>query len=321
MPEEVEFQTKPEIALGQIDRALANGVCVAAWTFDELYGRDGKFLDGLESRQQTFVAEVPVDFHGWVREPKILPEGPENTGSGRTKHYPRLAVGYHSSEVRNLAKHSPVFRKQPWKRYRIKDSQKGPQVWEIKWAVFWRKDRRGLPGRRHTLIVTHNVLSDEMKYFLANATPDEDGVTLPWLLWVAFGRWSIERCFRETKDELGMDHYQVRGWRCVHRHYYITQLSQLFCARMRQQYEQDNGDTEERLTIEQIRGAANAYLDAVDLTPTARREHYQHELDKINYHQRRNRQACKSHTKTRIKRLQQLGIDIDQLPTCQPDDW
>jgi len=106
VPEEVEFQTKPEIALGQIDRALANGVCVAAWTFDELYGRDGKFLDGLESRQQTFVAEVPVDFHGWVREPKILPEGPENTGSGRAKHYPRLAVGYHSSEVRNLAKHS-----------------------------------------------------------------------------------------------------------------------------------------------------------------------------------------------------------------------
>jgi len=321
VPEEVEFHTKPEIALGQIDRALANGVRVAAWTFDELYGRDGKFLDGLESRQQKFVAEVPVDFHGWVREPKILPEGPESTGPGRGKGYPRLAVGYHSSEVRNLAKHSPVFRKQPWQRYRIKDSQKGPEVWEIKWAVFWRKDRRGLPGRRHTLIIARNVLSDEMKYFLANGTPGKDEVTLEWLLWVAFGRWSVERCFRETKDELGMDHYQVRGWRCVHRHYYITQLSQLFCARVRQQYEQDNGDPQERLTIEQIRGAASAYLDAADLTPSARRERYQHELDKINYHQRRNRQAAKSHTKTRIERLLQLGIDADQLPTCQPDDW
>ena len=65
----MEFQTKPETALGQIDRALANGVRVAAWTFDELYGRDGKFLDGMESREQVIVGEVPVDFHGWGREP------------------------------------------------------------------------------------------------------------------------------------------------------------------------------------------------------------------------------------------------------------
>ncbi len=317
----MEFHTKPETALGQIDRALANGVYIAAWTFDELYGRDGKFLDGLESRKQVFVGEVPVDFHGWVREPKILQEGPENTGRGRPKEYPRLAVGYHSSEVRNLAKYSPVFRKQAWQRYRIKDSQKGPEVWEIKWAVLWRKDRDGLPGRQHTLIVARNVLSGEMKYFVANRVPGEDGVTLEWLLWVAFGRWSVERCFRETKDELGMDHYQVRGWRCLHRHYYITQLSQLFCARVRQEYEQEAGDLEARLTIEQVRGATCVYLEAANLSPTARRERYQQELDKIDYHQRRTRQACKSHTKTRIERLLQLGIDVEQLPTCQPDDW
>ncbi len=317
----MEFQTKPEIALGQIDRVLANGVRFAAWTFDELYGRDGKFLDGLELREQVFVAEVPVDFHGWVREPKILQEGLKNTEIGRPRDYPRLAAGYHSSEVRNLAMYSPVFRKQPWQRYRIKDSQKGPEVWEIKWGVFWRKDRDGLPGRRHTLIVARNVLSGEMKYFVANRVPGEGEITLEWLLWVAFGRWPVERCFRETKDELGMDHYQVRGWRCIHRHYYITQLSQLFCARMRQQYEREEGNTKERLTIEQVRGAACAYLEAAKMTPIDRREHYQQELDKINYHQYRNRQACKSHTKTRIERLQQLGINVDQLPTCQPDDW
>ena len=275
----------------------------------------------MESREQVFVGEVPVDFHGWVREPKVVPEGPENTRNGRPKRYPRLAAGYHSSEVRNLTKYSPVFRKQAWQRYRIKDSQKGPEVWEIKWAGFWRKDRNGLPGRPHTLIVACNVLSGEMKYFVSNRVPGEEGVTLEWLLWVAFGRWPVERCFRETKDELGMDHFQVRGWRCVHRHYYITQLSQLFCARVRQEYEQEQGDTEARLTIEQVRGAACVHLEAASLTPTARRERYQQELDKIDYHQRRNRQACKSHTKTRINRLLQLGIDVDQLPTCQPDDW
>ncbi len=136
-----------------IDQALANGIRVSAWTCDELYGRDGRFLDALEQRQQVFVAEIPVDFHGWVRKPKILREGPENTGRGRPKGYPRLAAGNHSSEVRNLAKHSPVFRKQSWQRYRIKDTDKGPQVWEVKWTVFWRKDEDGLPTRRHCQIV------------------------------------------------------------------------------------------------------------------------------------------------------------------------
>ena len=115
-----------------IDRALANGIRVSAGTFDELYGRDGKFLDALQLRRQVFVAEIPVDFHGWTRKPKILRQGPENTGRGRSKDYPRLAAGYHSSEVRNLAQHSPVFRKQSWQRYRIKDTDSAN--WEKSWA-------------------------------------------------------------------------------------------------------------------------------------------------------------------------------------------
>ena len=49
IPEEIAFQTKPQIALGLIDRALSNGLQVAAWTFDELYGRDSKFLDALDT--------------------------------------------------------------------------------------------------------------------------------------------------------------------------------------------------------------------------------------------------------------------------------
>ena len=68
IPEEVQFRTKPQIALEQIDRALGNGIAVAAWTCDEFYGRSSEFLDGLEQRKQIFVAEVPVSFHGWVAQ-------------------------------------------------------------------------------------------------------------------------------------------------------------------------------------------------------------------------------------------------------------
>jgi SRSO17 transposase len=308
-----------------IDRTLANKVRVSAWTCDELYGRDGKFLDALEQRQQTFVAEIPVDFHGWVRKPKILRKGPKNTGRGRPKEYPRLAADYHSSEVHNLAKHSPVFRHLSWQSYRIKDTDKGPQVWEVKWAVFWRKGEDDLPTRRHCLIVARNVLTKEVKYFLANRVPGEpnpvtgDFVTLRWLLRVAFGRCSIESCFREGKEELGMDHYEVRGWRCVHRHFYVTQLSHLFCARMRQEYDTRCEDTRDRITVEQIRSAMNVWLDAADLPRRARRDRFEQEREKQHYYQRRNEQTRDSHTKTRIERLHALGIDVDKIKSCLPD--
>ncbi len=307
-----------------IDRALANGIHVSAWTFDELYGRDGKFLDAIQQRRQVFVAEIPVNLHGWVRAPKILHEGPENTGRGRRKEYPRLAADYHSSEVRNLAKHSPVFRKQSWQRYRIKDTDKGPQVWEVKWAVFWRKDEGGLPTRRHCLIVARNVLTGEVKYFLANRVPGERNpvtgqcVTLRWLLRVAFGRCSIESCFREGKEELGMDHYEVRGWRCLHRHFYLTQLSHLFCAQMRLEYDTSSDDLPDRITVEQVRSAVNTWLATADLPPSVRRTRFEDELRKQQWYQRRNKQTRQSHTKTRIGRLATIGIDLDQIKSCLP---
>ena len=162
-----------------------------AWTFDELYGRDGVFLDALEHRRQVFVAEVPTNFHGWVLRPRVLRRGP-SSHRGRNKKYPRLARRRPSNKVQNLLRYSPQLREQKWQRYRIKDTQRGPEVWEVKWAVFWRKGEDGLPGRRHCLIVARNVLTGELKYFVSNRVPGERGVTLRWLLRVAFGRWSVE---------------------------------------------------------------------------------------------------------------------------------
>jgi SRSO17 transposase len=323
VPDDVQFRVKPQIALAQIDRALSNGVRVSAWTFDELYGRDGKFLDGLESRRQVFVAEIPSDFHGWVQTPRVLRKGPRKSKKrGRPKQYPRLARRPRSSEVRKLATYSPTFRQQSWQRYRIKNTDKGPEVWEVKWAVFWRKDQDGLPTRRHCLIVARSVLTGEVKYFLSNRVPGEPNpvtgqwITLRWLLRVAFGRWSIESCFRQSKEELGLDHYEVRGWRCLHRHFYVTQLSHLFVARVRQQYGDSAGDHVDRISVEQVRSAVNVWLDAADLPYLARRRRYQEELQKQQYYQRRNKQARTSHTKTRIGQLTALGIDVDKIKSC-----
>ena len=312
------FRTKPQIGLALIDRALANGVRVQAWTFDEGYGRDTAFLDGLEQRGQVFVGEVPTDFHGWMKKPRVLRKG--RSRRDRRKKYPRLAArGRRSSAVQNLVRYSPVFRKQKWQRYRIKDTQHGPEVWEVKWAKFWRKGVNGLPTRRHCLIVARNVLTGEVKYFVANRVPGERGIALRRLLRVAFGRWSVESCFRQAKEELGLDHYEVRGWRCLQRHFYLTQLSHLFCARVRQQFDDATTADEslEHLTTEQVRRAMNTWLEVARGRQTKGAQ-FQRELAKQQYYQRRNAQARRSHTKTRKAKLRSLGIDADRIKSCIP---
>jgi len=246
IPDDVKFRKKTEIALGQVARALDNGLRVAAWTFDEFYGRDSKFLDALQSMGQNYIGEVPCDFSGWLEEPRVLlrPTPQEMRKPGPRRKFPRIArKALPVSEVRNLVKYSPVLRNQPWHQYRIKDGEKGPVVWEVKHAEFYRKKHDGQPSQAHHLIVARNVQDPkEIKYFMSNMVPSTPGITLNWLLWVGFSRHPIEQCFREGKDELGMDHFEVRGWRSIHRHLHISQLSHLFCARVRQELQTKKND-------------------------------------------------------------------------------
>ena len=66
----LRFQTKPQIALDLIDRPKGNGLEVMGWTANELYGRDGSFLDGLDARGEAFVVEIPSNTHVWPTKPK-----------------------------------------------------------------------------------------------------------------------------------------------------------------------------------------------------------------------------------------------------------
>jgi SRSO17 transposase len=305
-----------------VDRALGNGIRVKAWTFDELYGRDGQFLDGLEERGAAFVGEVPPNFHVWLAPPIVLRKQPKNQGkTGRRAKYPRLARRQAPPcEVQNLARYSPGFREQKAQKYRIKDTCHGPEVWEIQWHTCWRKTHTsGLVSRQGTLLVARNVLTGETKYFFSNRVPGRDGWRLRDLLRVAFGRCQVEACFREVKEELGWDHFECRGWRCIHRHLYVTILSGLFCARVRQQLSPSSLVTSgELLTMEQVRRAADVFLAAIDLPPRHRRHSYEAELDRQHYYQRRNAAASRSHRKTRLQQLHRLGIDPNQIKSVLP---
>lgn len=319
MPDDVTFLTKPQIALQLIDESVADGIQVKGWTFDEGYGRDGHFLDGLDDRRLAFVGEVPPAFHVWMSKPKVLQKPARNT-IGRQKRYPRLRrrerVG---NEAQNLAKYSPGFREQKPQLYRVRDSHKGPEIWEVRWHVCYRKTHQaGLVSSQCTLIVARNIRTGDVKYFLSNRVPGRGGWTVRELLRIAFARWKVEACFREAKEELGWDHFECRGWGCVHRHLTATIVAQLFCARIRQRLSPSEIVTDaERLTMEQVRRAADVFISSLDLPPRLRHERYRAAWQRIRYHQIRNAEASISHRKRRLAAYHAMGIDPDGIKSVE----
>lgn len=297
-----------------IRRSVDKGIEVRAWTFDELYGRDSKFLDSLDNLKQGYVAEIPADTELWTNKPFLTRRQPSKCEKrGRKRKTPRIVGSRPACEARNLVRYSSKFTEQTWQPYRIKDTDKGPEVWEVKWRLVWRKTQDKLPSKQQTLIVARNVRTGEIKYFLSNLNVGRNGVTIRCLLRIAFGRWAIEACFRTAKEELGMDHFEVRGWRCIHRHYYMTGVSYLLCSRIREQL--DTGQTGE-LTVEQVRQSINIYLTFHHLVREERDRQFQKAISDQRYYQLRNAQARKSHTKTRRKLYEKIGIDVDQIKSC-----
>jgi SRSO17 transposase len=233
IPDDVVYRPKWKMALELYDRARGNGVVFDWMTFDEGYGGKPEFLREMHARQQTFVAEVPTTSTAWIRPPRVT-ERPFRRGRGRGRKTPRLRSGSRrASSVQNLLTYSPELRDQAWVRYRVKDGEKGPMVWELKHAMITVKDGKGLPGMRMHLIVARNVLKpEEIKFFVSNAAAE---VKVQTLLLVAFSRWRVERCFEDGKQEVGLDQWEGRRWLGLKRHLILTSVSYLFLARIRRQ--------------------------------------------------------------------------------------
>ncbi len=233
IPDEVVYRPKWQIALDLYDRARAGGTTFDWLTFDEGYGGKPEYLRQLESRQQWFVGEVPKTFTGWTIAPQVT-HRPFRRGRGRGRKTPRVISGSPSaSSVEDLLRYSPALRDQPWVKYRIKDGEKGPLVWEVKHTRITMKDEHGLPGLQLHLVIARNVLDpSEIKFFVSNAPPETSVQTL---LLVAFSRWRVERCFEDQKQEVGLDQWEGRLWLGLQRHLILTCISYLFLARTKHQ--------------------------------------------------------------------------------------
>lgn len=233
IPEEMAYRPKTEIALELYDRARAGGVNFTWLTFDEWYGAKPAFLQALDQREQPFVAETHGPFVAWTEPPCVTTRAYRKGRQGRPRKTPRLTANSPPSRfLEDLVSHQQVFTDQPWQRWRVKDGEKGPIVWEAKHAPIWIKGPDGLPIGPWHLLVCRNVSDPtEVKYFVSNAPPETPTETL---LLVAFSRWRVERCFQDDKGQVGLDHYEGRRYIGLKRHLILSAVSLLFLSRVNQ---------------------------------------------------------------------------------------
>jgi SRSO17 transposase len=234
VPDDVVFRTKPELAL-ELIRSVGPKVRHGWVTFDEGYGKDPGFLSGLEELDERYIGEVPKSCRGWLKRPKVAEPKPSRLGRPRGKA--RVAAGQPKPQtVEEMAAALPAS---AWKRLCFRQGTKGTQQAHFA-SVRIVAERDDLPGPDLWLVIERGCdQAPSIKYYLSNAAAN-----CPLLEMVQAGhnRWPVEDCFLRGKQEVGLDDYEVRGWRGWHHHMTLAMLALWFLVLQKRRLGKKNRD-------------------------------------------------------------------------------
>jgi SRSO17 transposase len=183
---DVEFATKPQLALQMLTRTLDAEVPAGWVAGDEVYGQHSGLRLALEERGMPYVLAVPVNQHVIA------------TIDGRPA----------DTRVDTLSAAVP---ESDWARLSAGAGAKGPRIYD--WV---RIPIRPLsePGR-YWLLIRRRLSDGELAHYLCFCPPE---ASLADLVAVAGRRWAIEESFETGKGEVGLDQYQVRRYDAWYRH-------------------------------------------------------------------------------------------------------
>jgi SRSO17 transposase len=220
VPDDVVFRTKPELAL-ELIRGAGSQIRHGWVTFDEGYGKDPGFLSGLEELGERYIGEVPKTCRGWLRRPEV--EEPHEGRRGRPRTKPRVAAGQPKPQTaEEIAAALPAG---AWKRLRFREGTKGPQVAHFA-AIRFVVERDDLPGPELWLVIERGCdQASYVKYYVSNAAAN---CPLLEMAQAGHNRWPVADCFLRGKQEVGLDDYEVRGWRGFHHHRTLVMLALWF---------------------------------------------------------------------------------------------
>jgi len=215
VPADIGFLTKPEIALAQVGAAVEAGLAPGVVLMDAGYGADTRLRTEITSLGLAYVAGILPNTSVWA--PGTGPLPPKAwSGRGRPSNRMRRDAEHQPAQVKALALGLPEA---AWETITWRE---GSADWltsrfaRLRMRPAHRDYNRAEPYPEEWLLIEWPEGEDEpTKYWLSTlpeAIPFDRLVDLTKL------RWRIERDYHELKQELGLGHYEGRGWRGFHHH-------------------------------------------------------------------------------------------------------
>jgi SRSO17 transposase len=214
VPEEIEFTTKPQIAIEQIRNAHAAGVPVGTAIADTAYGNDTAFRDQLTKLGIPYVLSVQGTTTVWA--PAGAEPLPPKSWKGKGRKATRLQrdADRRPISVKQLAMNLPT---QAYETVEWREGTAG--VLSSRFAAVRVRAAHGAKRRQRAkewlLVEWPQGATEPCKYWLSTLPKT---TTRTELVQTAQLRWRIERDFQELKGELGLNKFQGRKWRGFHHH-------------------------------------------------------------------------------------------------------
>ncbi len=186
-----------------------------------------KFREALTARHLSYAVGIRAETSVWP--PGREPDGPEpyRGRGGPQKRLQRRAENLPVS-VRELA-----FELAPsaWKSVRWREGTRGAmssRFAAVRVRPAYRDYKLTKPREREWLLVEWPKGEQEPTKYWLSTVPAE--IDIAELVRLAKIRWRIERDYQELKDEIGLDHYEGRGWRGFHHHGVLCIAAYAFLA-------------------------------------------------------------------------------------------
>lgn len=215
VPEQVKFQTKPRIALDQIRQAVERDVPRGVVLADAAYGLDSQFRAGLRELQLEYAVGVQSSVSVWEPGKQPLPAKPRKE-TGRPPTLLRRDEEHHPVSTKQLALALPdtAWKEITWREGSRKNLRSRFAAVRVRPAHrdYWQSE----PHPEEWLLMEWPAGGAEpTRYWLSNLPASTERHDL---VRIAKHRWIVERDYEELKQELGLGHFEGRGWRGFHHH-------------------------------------------------------------------------------------------------------
>jgi SRSO17 transposase len=215
VPAEIGFETKTAIALGQLQQALTEGVPVGVVLGDAGFGDETDFRVGVGDLGLRYVLGIRSGTSVWPPGEAPLPPTPWS-GRGRPPTRLRRSPEHQPVTVKDLALSLPP---RAWRTVTWREGSRAAltsRFAAVRVRPAHRDTARSEPWPEEWLLVEWPAgTAEPAKYWLSNLPPR---TVLQDLVHTAKARWLIERDYQELKQEIGLGHYEGRGWRGFHHH-------------------------------------------------------------------------------------------------------